>query len=91
MIAGTRRKSHGKREPKRSAFPEHPDCGHGYKEITEKLQLSQKKRRGWSGAGLTGLIWKRKSHDRPAINFALHDSRSAVKIHNGFHQGQAQA
>ena len=35
-------------------------------------------------------IRKRKSHDRPAINFALHDGRAAVKIHDGFHQGQAQ-
>jgi len=45
---------------------------------------------GWNGIRLTGLIRKRKSHDRAAINFALHDSRSAVKIQDGFHQSQAQ-
>jgi outer membrane receptor protein involved in Fe transport len=33
----------GKREPERPTFPEPPDCGDGYKEITERLQLSQKK------------------------------------------------
>jgi hypothetical protein len=49
--------------------------------ITER-EICRGFRRGVAAgdATLTGFIRKRKSHVRPAINFAFHDGRAAVKI-----------
>lgn len=43
-----------------------------------------------SEAGLAGLIRECKSHAGALINYALHDGRTAVEVHDGFYQGKTQ-
>ena len=90
MIAETHRKSPGKPEHQRPALRERAV----YEMVTNRLLKDYKLiRKGvtvGTGAGLTGFIRKRKSHDGPAIDFALDCRRAAVTLGDGFHQGQAQ-
>jgi hypothetical protein len=84
------RKPDGKREHKWPAPLERRIADMVTNRLPKDYELVRKGVAVGTGAGSTGLIRKRQSHHRPAINFALHDSRPAVKIHDGFHEGQAQ-
>src|SRR6267143_867285 len=74
-------------------------CEDDYNQITKRWRSSQKmlpcsRQRshcGGSGVRLSGSVRKRESHGRALIDLTLHDSCAAVQIHDGFHQGQAQA
>jgi hypothetical protein len=81
----------GEREHKWLELPERRITDMITNRLPEDYELVRKSVAIRTGAGLTGPIRKRESHGRAATNFALHHSRAAVKIHDGFHQGQAQA
>ena len=91
MIAGTDKKPQENKEHKRLGLSERRIADMITNRLPEDYELVRKSVAVGTGAGSTGLVREGKSHGRAATNFTLHRRGAAVKIHDGFHQGQAQA